>query len=105
MNGLPAELAVLQLGRLEEGEGSTLLILAEHVQRERLFVLDDLVGAGIGLDPDDDQRRRESGLSDPIDGGRRDIAFSVIGGQHVNPVGDHAQRGFLGILVHIRPPR
>src|SRR6516225_7785919 len=30
VNGLTAQLAVLELGRLEEGEGRSLLVLAEH---------------------------------------------------------------------------
>src|SRR5439155_9659227 len=38
-----------------------------------------------------------------IDRRAGDIALPVIGGQHVDAVGDHAQRGFLGVLVHRHP--
>src|SRR5260370_42514775 len=47
VNGLTAQLAILQFGRLEEGEGGPLLVLAQHVQGKRLGILDDLVGASI----------------------------------------------------------
>src|SRR6267154_4767682 len=57
VNGLTAQLAILELGRLEEGESSSLLFLAQHVQGKRFGILDDLVGAGISLHPDHDQRR------------------------------------------------
>src|SRR5262249_6647279 len=31
--------------------------------------------------------------------------FSVIGSQHIDSVGNHSQRGFFGVLVHLRAPR
>ena len=80
------------------------MLLAEHVEREILGVLDDAVGAAVGLDPDHDERRIEGGLRHPVHRGAGDIALPVIGGQHIDAVGDHAQRGFLGILVHRHPP-
>src|ERR1700747_1678014 len=78
VNGLPAQLAILQPGRLEKSEGGALLVLAEHVQRKFLLVLDDLIGAGIGLHPDDHEWRRKGGLRDPIDRRGSNIALAVI---------------------------
>src|SRR5262249_52715547 len=43
--GLPAQLAILDVDRPEEGEGEALLLLAQHVEREGARRLDDLVGA------------------------------------------------------------
>ena len=80
------------------------MLLAEHVERETLGVLGDRIGAAVGLDPGDDERRVEGGLGHPVDRRAGDIALPVIGGQHIDAVGDHAQRGFLGILVHRHPP-
>src|SRR5215472_15611494 len=48
VNGLTRELAVFELGRLEEGEGDRFAVLAQHVQCKGLRFLDDAVGAGIG---------------------------------------------------------
>src|SRR6516162_4983247 len=72
MNRLTRELAVFELGRLEEGESDAFPVLAEHVQREGFGLLDDAVGAGVGLDADHDERRVEGGLRHPIDRGSGD---------------------------------
>jgi hypothetical protein len=78
VNGLARELAVFELGRLEEGECNAFAVLARHVQRERLGVFDDAVRARVGFDGDDYKWRVEGGLRDPVDCGRGDIALAVI---------------------------
>jgi len=104
VEGLAGELAAFERGRLEEGEGEALVLLAQHVEGEGLGVLDDRIGAAVGLDADDDQRRVERRLRHPVDRRRGDPALAVVGGQHVDAVGDHPQRSFLGVLVHRLPP-
>ncbi|RPH79497.1 MAG: hypothetical protein EHM88_14185, partial [Candidatus Rokuibacteriota bacterium] len=54
---------------------------------------------GVRLDAHGDERRLERGLRDPVDGGRRD-PVAAGGGEHVEPVGNHPQRGLLGVGVH-----
>ena len=98
--GLAVYLAAFLGGRLEEREGGRLLARAEHVEREGPRLLDDLVGARIGLDADRDEGRVERGLRHPVDRRRRHVAVRRLRRQHVEPVRDHAQRSFLGFGVH-----
>ncbi len=77
--------------------------LAEHVEGEALAAFDDAVGAAVGLDADDNKRRRERGLRYPVNRRCCDVAFAVIGGQHVDAVGDHAKRGLLCVVIHDEP--
>src|SRR5262249_56136175 len=89
----------LALGRLEEREGRGLLALAEDVQREGVGLLDHRVGVGIGLDADRDEGRGERRLGHPVHRGRRG-ARRALGGQDVQAVGNHAERGLLGVGIH-----
>ena len=42
-------------------------------------------------------------MGDPVHGRRADIAFAVIGREHIDPVRDHAQSDLLGLGVHRAP--
>jgi hypothetical protein len=96
---LSGERRPLPLGGLEEREGHRLLAFAEHVEREGLRLLDERVRVGIDLDAHGDERRGEGRLRDPVHGGRGD-AGGALRRQHEEPVGNHAQRGLLGVRVH-----
>ena len=98
--GLAGDLAVLHLGRLEERERERLLTFTENVQRERLRLLDERVPVRVGLHADDDERRLERHLRHPVHGARGHLPILVRRGQHVEAVGNHAQRGLLHVGVH-----
>src|SRR5437764_9339072 len=68
--------------------------------RVKFLVLDQRVGVAVGLDADHDERRIERRLGHPVHRRRRYVALPVVGGQHIDAIGNHAQGGFLGVLVH-----
>ena len=77
-----------------------LLTFTENVQRERLRLLDERVPVRVGLHADDDERRLERHLRHPVHGARGHLPILVRRGQHVEAVGNHAQRGLLHVGVH-----
>ena len=55
---------------------------------------------GVGFDADDDERRIEGRLGDPIDGRAGDSPGIVLDGEDINSVGNHPEDGLLGVSVH-----
>src|SRR5579871_2944110 len=94
-----AELVPLGLHGHEEGLRNILLVRAELIAGKVPGGLDYLMGVLAGLDGDRHHRRLEGALRDPVD--RRGChVVAVLGGQEKEAVGDAAECGLLGLLVH-----
>jgi len=101
--GLAAQFPIGDIGRPKEGEREALVFLAEHVESKAFGRLNGLVGAGVRLDADYEQWRRERSLRHPVHRGCRDIAGAVFGGEHIDAIRNHAQHGLFGVGVHGSP--
>jgi len=92
--------AARDLRGLEEGERERLLSLAQDVEGEGPRLLDERVRVRVDLDAHHDERWLECDLRDPVHRGGRHLAVLVRGREHVQPVGNHPQRGLLRVGVH-----
>src|SRR6266704_1971320 len=62
------------------------------------------MGVRVGLHAHHYEGRRERSLGDPVHRGRGHGVVLSLRGQHVEAVGDHAQRRLLRIGVHVSSP-